>query len=138
MKNPLTFQIKNRKSKIKNLLLLALLATSGLALPLAQAAASESLPPPAPIDPGLIQPVVDGLLGHYGWLTTVLLVIGTLRILFKPIMLALENALKNDPEKLATIQRFEASAVYKTIATLLDVTASIKLPLVKPPSAPRS
>ncbi len=131
--NALRSPIANQKSKIKNLLLLlGLLATSGLC----QAAASESLPPPAPIDTGLLQPVIDGLLGHYGWLTTVLLVIGSLRILFKPIMLVLENAVKNDPEKFAALQKFEAGPVYKTIATLLDVAASIKLPLVKPPGPP--
>ena len=80
------------------------------------------------------QPVIDGLAGKYGWLTTVLLVIGSLRILFKPVMLALENTLKNDPAKYAAIQKFEAGPLYKTIATVLDLGASIKLPLVKPPS----
>ena len=49
-------------------------------------------------------------------------------------MLVLENALKNDPAKLAAIQNFEAGPIYKTIATLLDLGASIKLPLVKPPA----
>jgi len=87
-----------------------------------------------PIDPGIIQPFVDGLLGKYGWLTTVLLAIGALRILFKPIMLALESALQNDPAKLAAVQKFEAGPIYKTLATILDVGASIKLPLVKPPT----
>ena len=72
-------------------------------------------------------------MGKYGWLTTVLLAIGSLRILFKPIMLVVENTLKNDPEKFAAIQKFEAGPVYKVIATVLDVGASIKLPLVKPP-----
>jgi len=85
------------------------------------------------IDPGVFQPVVDGLAGKYGWLTTVLLVIGSLRILFKPVMLVIENALKNDPAKSAAIQKFEAGPLYKTIATVLDVGASIKLPLVSPP-----
>ncbi|HEV8182639.1 MAG TPA: hypothetical protein VGQ61_09730, partial [Candidatus Angelobacter sp.] len=76
------------------------------------------------------QPVIDGLLGKYGWLTTVLLAIGSLRILFKPVMLVVENALKNDPAKYAAVQRFEAGPIYKTIATVLDVGASIKLPLL--------
>jgi len=44
-------------------------------------------PPALPIDPGVLQPLLDGLLGKYGWLTTALLVIGSLRILFKPVML---------------------------------------------------
>src|SRR5437899_5205523 len=91
------------------------------------------MPPPS-LDPGVLTPLIDGLLGKYGWLTTVLLAIGSLRILFKPIMLVLENALKNDPAKLAAIQNFEAGPIYKTIATILDLGASIKLPLVKPPT----
>jgi len=85
------------------------------------------------LQPSAFQPVIDGLAGKYGWLTTVLLAIGSLRILFKPVMLVVENALKNDPAKYAAIQKFEAGPVYKVIATVLDVGASIKLPLVKPP-----
>ncbi len=91
-----------------------------------------------PIDPGVIQPLLDGLLGKYGWLTTVLLAIGSLRILFKPLMVIIENALKNDPVKFAAVQKFEAGPVYKVIATVLDVGASIKLPLVKPPGDRKS
>src|SRR5205823_465904 len=41
-----------------------------------------------------LQPLLDGLLGKYGWLTTVILVIGSLRILFKPVMVAIENYVK--------------------------------------------
>jgi len=89
-----------------------------------------------PVDPGPLQPVIDGLVGKYGWLTTVLLAIGSLRILFKPVMLVVENSVKNDPVKLAEVQRFEAGPIYKAIATVLDVGASIKLPLVKPPGPP--
>ena len=81
----------------------------------------------------MFAPLLDGLLGKYGWLTTVLLAVGSFRILFKPIMLVLENAVKNDPAKFAAVQKFEAGPIYKTIATVLDVGASIKLPLVKPP-----
>src|SRR5947208_13160682 len=87
--------------------------------------------PSSAVDPGVLQPLVDGLLGKYGWLTTVLLAIGSLRILFKPVMLVVENTVKNDPAKSAAIQKFEAGPLYKTIATVLDVGASIKLPLVK-------
>ena len=42
----------------------------------------------------------------------------------------------NDPAKFAAVQKFEAGPIYKTIATVLDVGASIKLPLVKPPGPP--
>jgi len=86
--------------------------------------------PSTPSITAALQPVIDGLAGKYGWLTTVLLAIGSLRILFKPVMLVVENALKNDPAKYAAIQKFEAGPIYKTIATVLDVGASIKLPLL--------
>jgi len=92
--------------------------------------------PSSPADP--VTEVLDGLLGKYGWLTTVLLAIGSLRILLKPVMLVVENTVKNDPVKLAEVRRFEAGPTYKTIATILDVAASIKLPLIKPPGDGKS
>src|SRR2546421_10679294 len=91
---------------------------------------------PPPIDNSVLQPVIDGLSGKYGFLTTLLLAIGSLRILFKPIMLVVENTLKNEPAKFAKVQAFEAGPVYKAIATVLDVGASIKLPFAKPPGPP--
>ena len=51
-----------------------------------------------------LEPVLEGLSGKYGWLTTVLLAVGALRILIKPLMLALEHALQSDPDKLARLQ----------------------------------
>ena len=127
---------------MKPLTLLSLLAVVTLfALPTlhAQPISDPSTINSPPSTPSItaLQPVIDGLAGKYGWLTTVLLVIGSLRILFKPVMLVLENAVKNDPEKLAKVQAFEVGPIYKTIATVLDVGASIKLPLVKPPGAPK-
>src|SRR5207244_7201968 len=101
----------------------------------AQTPANQPLATPEPsVGGSALQSLLDGLAGKYGFLTTVLLAIGSLRILFKPIMLVVENALKNDPVKFAAVQRFEAGPFYKIIATVLDVGASIKLPLVKPPS----
>ena len=88
-------------------------------------------PAAAALDPGVFAPILDGLCGKYGWLTTVLLAIGSLRILFKPVMLVVENTVKNDPAKSAAIQKFEAGPIYKIIATVLDVGASIKLPLLR-------
>ena len=87
-----------------------------------------------PSEPSALQSLLDGLAGKYGFVTTVILAIGSLRILFKPVMLVVENALKNDPAKFAAVQKFEAGPVYKVIATVLDVGASIKLPLIKPPN----
>ena len=59
-----------------------------------------------------------------------LLVIGSLRILFKPVMLAIEKYVKEtpSPEDDARIARFEAGPIYKAIGFVLDFGASIKLP----------
>ena len=80
--------------------------------------------------------LIDGLLGKYGWLTTVILVIGSLRILFKPVMLAIENYVKQTPSAADDdrLAKFEAGPIYKVIAFVLDLGASIKLPLITPPT----
>src|SRR5437763_1237725 len=94
-----------------------LLAATLLALPTLAFSLEPSVLPTAPdpssilnspssfpaAAPGVLTPLLDGLLGKYGWLTTVLLAIGSLRILFKPVMLVLENALKNDAAKFAEL-----------------------------------
>jgi hypothetical protein len=118
--------MKNEKKK--TLVLALLLGIAGAAMAQAQ---EHNVPAADAVH--ALEPLLDGLAGKYGWLTTVILCVGSLRILFKPLMLALENALQSDPEKLARLQNFEAGPVYKTLAFILDLGASIKLPLVKPP-----
>ena len=115
--------MKNDRNK---LLILALL------LGLAGAASAQTIVDSSP-GPDAITPLLVGLAGKYGWLTTVILSIGSLRIICKPLMLALENALQSNPDKLARLQQFEAGPIYKTLAFILDLGASIKLPLVKLP-----
>src|SRR4051812_27565128 len=99
---------KNRKTKpmkneTKKILVLALLL--GLAGAAAAQMAGSTTPPTDAVN--ALQPLLDGLTGKYGWLTTLILCVGSLRILCKPLMLALENALQSDPEKLARLQKFE-------------------------------
>jgi hypothetical protein len=117
------------KNETKKILVLTLLL--GLAGAAAAEMAGSTTPPTDAVN--ALEPLLDGLAGKYGWLTTLILCVGSLRILCKPLMLALENALQSDPEKLARLQKFEAGPVYKTLAFILDLGASIKLPLVKPP-----
>ncbi len=100
------------------------------------ASASEAADAAVATNENPLQPLLDGILGKYGWATTVVLVIGSLRIVFKPVMLALENYVKQTPgtiddERLA---KFEAGPIYKIIAFLLDLGASVKLPLITPPA----
>lgn len=70
------------------------------------------------------------LASKYPVVATVLMVIGTLRVFFKPIFAAIEvavgeSASKRDDEVLAG---FKASKFYKVLVFILDLTASIKLP----------
>src|SRR5205814_2759778 len=110
---------------------IALLLLSALA-----ASAADSPPVSVADAASPLQPLLDGLLGKYGWLTTVILVIGSLRILFKPVMLAIENYVKQTPSATDDdrLAKFEAGPIYKIIAFVLDLGASIKLPLITPPT----
>ena len=118
--------MKNEKKKMLVLALLLLVAGGA-------AAQMQGATAPAADPVNALEPLIEGLAGKYGWLTTIILCVGSLRIVCKPLMLALENALHADPDKLARLQKFEAGPVYKTLAFILDLGASIKLPLVKPP-----
>jgi hypothetical protein len=121
--------MRNQNNKEKMIVLLLLASAAGV---LAAGAADSSNTSETVIS--ALDPVLEGLSGKYGWLTTLVLAVGSLRLLFKPLMLALEHALQADPAKLDRLQKFEAGPVYKGIAILLDFGASIKLPLVKPPT----
>src|SRR3954466_849220 len=100
--------------------------------------AAETAPTSSFGETNPFQPLLDGLIGKYGWITTVVLVIGSLRILFKPVMLAIESYVKQTPSESddARLAKFEGGFIYKTIAFALDFGASIKLPLIKPPTDP--
>src|SRR5213080_4871769 len=101
--------MKNRKTPLL-LALVTLLTLSTLLTLHAQTTGPQpsTLNTQPTLDPSFLHPLLDGLAGKYGFLTTVLLAIGSLRILFKPVMLVVENALKNDPAKYAAVQKFEA------------------------------
>jgi hypothetical protein len=91
---------------------------------------------PAATTAPAINPAVAGsflmtLVVKYPWLATVLLVMGSLRVLFKPIMMAVESFVANDPAKAAKLESFEHGPVFKWIAIVLDFGASIKLPVIK-------
>ena len=107
-----------------------IMVTAGVAA-LAQSAGAQGITNSIPItaNPGSpLQGVLDGFAGKYGWVATVVLVVGTLRILLKPVMAAIENAVANDPGRTAALQKFEAGPVFKAISFVLDLGASIKLP----------
>jgi hypothetical protein len=122
---------KKEKLNMKRFTNLGLvLAVAGVAA-LAQSAGAQEITNTVPITANPASPLqgmLDGFAGKYGWVATVVLVIGTLRILLKPVMAAIENAVANDPGRTAALQKFEAGPVFKAISFVLDLGASIKLP----------
>lgn len=90
------------------------------------AAVVTSLDPAAP---NPLQSTIDGLLGKFGWLTTVLLAVGAFRLLFKPIFTAwhwwVEQTASSGDD--AVLAKVESSSIVKGICFVLDYVGSIKL-----------
>ena len=103
--------------------LLISLAPSG-AQDVATAAPQIALPPP-----GVVQPYFDALSGKFGWLLTAVTIIGSLRILFKPIFAVAHNiadatTTTKDNE---ILDKVEQSKVTKAVCFALDWVGSIKV-----------
>lgn len=78
----------------------------------------------------LLGPVLEGMAGKYGLLAQVLLIVGGLRLLFKPLVSLAQGYVNftpnpKDNEILAKIMDHWA---YKAFAYFLDWSASLKLP----------
>lgn len=78
----------------------------------------------------VLAPILNGLAGQYGVVAQVLMWIGTLRLLFKPIMTCIQAVVdvtptQTDNEILAKVMN---SFPYKAISFVLDLVASLKLP----------
>lgn len=77
-----------------------------------------------------LSPVFQGLMGQFGWLFQIITVLGTFRLVFKPLMtflaaIAASNAI---PAETKAYNAFMASPVYKWLSFALDYVASLKLP----------
>jgi len=94
----------------------------------------STINPPSATPEGLTGFII-GLVTQYPWLATVLLAVGSLRILLKPIMLAIEWYTKQtpNPDDDVAVLKFEAGPIYKWLSIGLDLLGSIKLPALKPP-----
>lgn len=79
--------------------------------------------------PDFVTSFITGFAGSHPWLVTALVVVGGLRLLFKPAVTAYEAYVKSTPDGAddARLAAVEASAVYKWVAWLLDYAASIKV-----------
>jgi hypothetical protein len=88
-----------------------------------------------PSTPEGLTGVIVGLVTQFPWLATALLVIGGLRLVLKPLMLAIEWYAKStpNPNDDVAVLKFQAGPIYKWLAIGLDVIGSVKLPAIKPP-----
>jgi phage shock protein PspC (stress-responsive transcriptional regulator) len=78
---------------------------------------------------------IADLASRFPWGVTLIALIGALRLLFKPLMLAIDYYVKAtaSPKDDEWVAKFEAGPVYKWLAIALDFIASIKLPPAKEP-----
>lgn len=70
------------------------------------------------------------LLQQYPWITKLVLIMGVARLIFKPLMSAIQAKVVLTPDKSddAKLRRIMTSTPYLIFSFLLDLTASIKLP----------
>lgn len=78
----------------------------------------------------MIKPILESLMGHNGMLVALAVWMGTLRMIFKPIMSGIQAVVSltptvKDDTILADVLN---SKVYKTIVFIFDYVASLKLP----------
>ncbi len=73
-----------------------------------------------------------GFAQQHAWVTTALLIIGGLRVVFKPVMALIDTFVKSNcsPEEYARLQSFEAGPVYKWISFGFNFVGSVKLPVI--------
>jgi hypothetical protein len=84
---------------------------------------------PVSSQPDFATGLIQSLAAQHPWLTTVVAVIGFLRIIFKPLIAAAHSfvAATDTDEDDRSLEVIERSPAFKVFAFLLDYTASIKL-----------
>lgn len=119
---------------MNNLRTLSRLTLAALCLFPAALLAQDATVPTVPIDPGF----VEKLAAQYPVIVTMLLVVGVLRLLLKPVIAALhwyaeQTATTKDDE---WVQRVESSKITTSALFALDWLASIKIPKTSAPETP--
>jgi hypothetical protein len=68
----------------------------------------------------------------YPWIATILLIIGALRVVFKPVMSLLDSYVKQNcsSDEYSKLQSFESGSIYKWLSFGLDMFGSVKLPVI--------
>ncbi len=77
----------------------------------------------------MLKPLADAYLGKFGWAAQVVSIVGSLRLVFKPLMTLLDVYVKATPSKEDDnlVSEIEKKGWYKTLRFVLDWIASIKL-----------
>jgi hypothetical protein len=78
----------------------------------------------------LIQPLVEAYLGDKGFFVQLVSIVGTLRLIIKPVMSLIEVYVAATPSKEDDLlpSKIMGSKLYKQISFVLDYLLSIKLP----------
>ncbi|MBI5689266.1 MAG: hypothetical protein HZC55_04155 [Verrucomicrobia bacterium] len=86
-------------------------------------------PAPAAAEGGAIASFITGLAGSHPWFVTLAAVMGALRLVFKPIVSAIEAYVRSTPTTADDefVEKVEHSAAFKAFAWGLDFFGSIKL-----------
>lgn len=83
------------------------------------------------VDTGIqqVNDVVSGLSGKYGFVSTILLWVGAMRFMFKPLMGFIHLAVKATPTQVDDwgVEKVESSATWKWITWAIDWLCSIKI-----------
>jgi len=78
----------------------------------------------------LLQSLLDVYSGKIGWIPQVLTIMGTCRLVFKPLVSLAQNYVQMTPSISddAFLAKFLTSPLYKWISFVLDLAFSIKVP----------
>jgi hypothetical protein len=84
-------------------------------------------------DMEMIQNLLMTLLQKQPWFATVIAVMGTARLIAKPIMTAIREVIKATPTQVddSALSKFEQSKIYKGLCFVVDWLFSVKLPGAK-------
>ncbi len=110
--------------------LLAAIVLPVLAQPAASATAGAATTVDASTVPDMaatfLTPVLQTLAGKYGWVAKIIMIVGILRLVMKPIMMIVEAVVANNPTEEAAVQKFEAGPIFKWLSWGLDWLGSVK------------
>lgn len=77
-----------------------------------------------------MESIINQLIVDYPILVKILLGMAVARMVFKPLMMAIEQKVRNTEDKAddEKLKRFKSGNLYLILTFLLDLTTSIKLP----------